>query len=955
MQTPEIPANETERLAALEASGLLFSASDPRFDRLTRLAQRLFGVDIALVSLIGENVQWFKSKQGLDVDQTERCISFCGHAIVQNSLLMVPDTHADARFADNPLVTGEPHIRFYAGVPLKLPGGFNAGTLCVINRQPMSLDPEQQQLLHDLAELVEMEISRVHLQEQLASTELTRQRLKAVIEGTNIGTWEWNVQTGETLFNARWAEMVGYTLDELHPISKDTWQRLAHPDDLSLSEQALHSHFSGEADFYDVVCRMQHKHGHWIWVHDRGRVISRSEDGSPLWMAGTHADVSDQVAARNALEQSESQYRSLVDNIPGVTYRCLNDENWTMLYMSNKVDPLSGYPVSDFINNQVRSYQSIIHPDDRHWLDQQIAEHIADKRPWLLEYRIQHRNGSVRWAQERGTPVFTPTGELAYLDGFILDITQSKNLQQEKRRQLQAFKTLSEISSFPTMDIKEQTLFALQRGADFLGLETGLLCRLDNDKSFLVRGCIAPASGPWQQGLDIDLTATLCGEVVSSNDLMAVADLTAAGLSNHPTYQLHLTRAYIGIPIRVDGRLYGVLSFSSRQAKTEAFSESEVLFLRLLGGWASASIERNYSVRALRLSEARLRGLFELSPYGIALNDYATGTFIDINSSLLASTGYTREEFLQLSYWQVTPQEYAEAEQEQLRSMEQTGRFGPYEKEYIRKDGTRYPVLLHGMVVTDANGKQLIWCYIEDISERKRIARLKDEFLSSVSHELRTPLTAINGALSLVNSGALGAMPAAATDMLSVAVKNSQRLLLLINDLLDMDKLLAGKMRFNLQWQPLLPMLETALEENQPFADQYQIGLRLAAGTSAIAVCVDAARLQQVMTNLLSNAVKFSPPGTKVRVTISAGPLGVRISVADQGPGIAEDFKVRIFEKFSQADSSDARQKGGTGLGLAITRELLHHMDGEISFDSEPGQGTVFHVDLPARADAGEY
>lgn len=948
MPSAPLPANEVERLEALNNSGLLFSATDPRLDRLTRFARRLFSVDIALISLVGSDIQWFKSRQGLDLEQTERCVAFCAYTILQDEILVVADARQDPRFADNPLVTGEPYIRFYAGAPLRLSGQHRIGTLCLVHSGPVAFDHEQLMLLRDLADQIERELERETLERQLAAAELDRKRLESVISGTNVGTWEWNVQSGETVFNQRWAEMIGYSLDELQPISIATWQRLAHPDDLVASEAALQQHFAARTEFYDVVCRVRHKQGHWVWVHDRGRVITRSDDGNPLWMAGTHADVSDRVAAARALEQSESQYRSLVANIPGVTYRCLHDEHWTMLFMSDQIDPLSGYSVSDFIHNRVRSYQSIIFPEDRGRLDQAVAEHIAEKRPWLLEYRIQHRDGKLRWAQERGVPIYAADGELAYLDGFILDITQAKTLQQEKRRQMQAFQVLNEISSFPTTDVSEQTHFALQRGADFLGLETGLLCRVD-EQVCVVRGCVTPSSTPWQQGMRIDLEKTLCAEVVNNNDLLFLADLTAAGLSDHPGYTHFATRAFAGIPIKVHDRLYGVLCFSARQPKVEAFTESEVLFMRLLGSWTSAAIERHYSVRALRLSEARLRGLFELSPYGIALNDYATGNFVDINSSLLDSTGYTREEFLQLSYWQVTPGEYADAEQEQLQSMEATGRFGPYEKEYMRKDGTRYPVLLHGMLVTDANGKQFIWSYIEDISERKRVARMKDEFLSSVSHELRTPLTAITGALSLAGSGALGTLPDAAEDMLSVAVKNSQRLLLLINDLLDMDKLLAGKMRFNVQWQLLQPLLESAIEENQPFADQYRISLLLLHGCPGVKVCVDAARLQQVMTNLLSNAVKFSPSDTPVLVSINPGPLGVRVSVTDHGPGIAEAFKTRIFEKFSQADSSDARQKGGTGLGLAISRELMHHMRGEIGFDSEAGRGSVFYIDLPVQ------
>ena len=169
-----------------------------------------------------------------------------------------------------------------------------------------------------------------------------------------------------------------------------------------------------------------------------------------------------------------------------------------------------------------------------------------------------------------------------------------------------------------------------------------------------------------------------------------------------------------------------------------------------------------------------------------------------------------------------------------------------------------------------------------------------------------------------------------------------------------MEKLLDGKMVFNLQWHDLKPLIESSLDENLPYANLYQVSLSHDDLTEGAQVSVDASRLQQIMANLLSNAIKFSPTGGRVTVTSQWHGDGIRICVADQGPGIAPEFHDRIFQKFSQADSSDARQRGGTGLGLAITRELVHNMNGEVGFESRPGEGARFFVDLPlARLPAG--
>jgi len=163
MIKPEIPKNEAERLHALRTLKILDTSHEERFDRVTRMAKRMFNVSISLVSLVDEDRQWFKSKQGLDATETPRDISFCGHAINQEGLFIVTDTSEDERFFDNPLVTEAPKIRFYAGYPLKLRQGVNIGTLCLIDTKPKGLDEEDQQLLKDLGAMIEQEIQSIQL------------------------------------------------------------------------------------------------------------------------------------------------------------------------------------------------------------------------------------------------------------------------------------------------------------------------------------------------------------------------------------------------------------------------------------------------------------------------------------------------------------------------------------------------------------------------------------------------------------------------------------------------------------------------------------------------------------------------------------------------------------------------------------------------------------------------
>ena len=266
------------------------------------------------------------------------------------------------------------------------------------------------------------------------------------------------------------------------------------------------------------------------------------------------------------------------------------------------------------------------------------------------------------------------------------------------------------------------------------------------------------------------------------------------------------------------------------------------------------------------------------------------------------------------------------------------------------KDGHWVWILSRGKVSSWLADGKPEWMYgtYMDISERKSLDDLKGEFVSTVSHELRTPLTSIRGALGLVVAEALGPVPAQAKQILSIAHKNALRLGYLVDDLLDMEKLLAGKMQLVLETQPLMPLIEQALESVAAYAQEYQVRMVLRERLDGAQVAVEAVRLQQVLSNFLSNAAKFSPQGSEVLLRVHyVGESSVRVEVIDHGPGIPAEFHKRIFQKFAQADSSDTRKKGGTGLGLAISKELIERMQGRIGFISVPGQGATFFFELP--------
>ncbi len=309
--------------------------------------------------------------------------------------------------------------------------------------------------------------------------------------------------------------------------------------------------------------------------------------------------------------------------------------------------------------------------------------------------------------------------------------------------------------------------------------------------------------------------------------------------------------------------------------------------------------------------------------------------------------GYTTEEILHRSVRNLVADQHAfmlegaQPAQSQRRQIEA-----------VHKDGHKIPVDL-GVSEMHIGSRRLFVGIVRDISERLEIERMKSGFVSTVSHELRTPLTSIGGSLGLLVGGAAGPLSSKAARLIDIAKQNSDRLVRLINDILDLEKAESGKLELHLEEQALVPIVEQAIELNRGYADSFGVSIRLEPHEGDTRVVVDRDRFIQVLTNLLSNAVKYSPKDSVVHVSVSSQDGLARVSVIDAGPGIPPEFEKRIFQKFSQADSSDTRAKGGTGLGLSIAKMLMERFGGQVEFERGRRTGANFYVTLPKRQSTG--
>ncbi len=407
-------------------------------------------------------------------------------------------------------------------------------------------------------------------------------------------------------------------------------------------------------------------------------------------------------------------------------------------------------------------------------------------------------------------------------------------------------------------------------------------------------------------------------------------------------------RKIIGIGREVAGRRKDGSVFPMDLAVTEMFLGNR----RLFSGIVRDITERKEASREVR----RFKDVLDNTLDMIFMFDPDTLRLVYVNKGAIEMLGYGREELLGMRIWEIKPHRQEHVYRSHIAPLLLGDKpWLNYESLHLCKDGRELPVEVFLQLIEEEGGKRLFVAISRDLTERRKIDKMKSEFISTVSHELRTPLTSIRGSLGLVRGGVAGELPEQAKSMIEIAYNNSERLVRLINDILDMEKIESGKMHFDFKPLDLMPLVEQAIEANRAYGEQHQVRFVLGERLPDAKVNVDADRLAQVLANFLSNAAKYSHAGEAVEVAVKAAGELVRVEVSDHGSGIPEEFRSRIFQKFSQADSSDTKQKGGTGLGLSISKAIVEKMGGIIGFDSTPERGTTFFFELPRLGASSEY
>lgn len=398
-------------------------------------------------------------------------------------------------------------------------------------------------------------------------------------------------------------------------------------------------------------------------------------------------------------------------------------------------------------------------------------------------------------------------------------------------------------------------------------------------------------------------------------------------------------------------------TIDTRMPRVILVGGSLTTFMLLVIMWSLATLRVRAAELARRmtreLSQSAERLTLALEGSNLALFDWDTQTgqvhLSDTWSRFIGSPpGETRTTIAELEQL-VHPEDMPRVRRELRRML--SGECAFYEVEHrVRRTNGEWTWILSRAKAAERDPRGAVLRVTgtnADITDRKALERLKDEFIASVSHDMRTPLTAVIGALGLLKEESASALRPVMRNFLEIAFDNAERLAALVNDILDFERLQSGRAVLHMQRVALDAFLDAAIRRNTPYADQYSVALELADPVPAVDVQADPDRLDQVLANLISNAVKFSPRNGKVTIVAAARDGVVRISVADRGPGVPPEIGGRVFERFVQAGSAERARKRGTGLGLSICKTLVEQMGGTIGFTSTPGEGATFFFELP--------
>jgi|GEM_PF-6742494 len=648
----------------------------------------------------------------------------------------------------------------------------------------------------------------------------------------------------------------------------------------------------------------------------------RAKSGEFAGVIAVVRDITERKRAEDALIENEEKYRNLVENLSEIIYT--TDENAVITYVSPNIESISRYSQSEVIG---RNFTEFVYHEDLPDRMKQFQK-IMSGNIEASEYRCLRKDNDIIWVRTSARPIMVDD-RLVGIQGVLVDITDRKRAEDALEESEKKFRTFMESAS--------DLMHIADKNGNFTYVNESMAGTLGYSKDEMI---------------GMHITQVISKETLKIFDQYLKELHTKGEITVEPVW------------VTKDGKeIYG-------EVKVVAFYDKDGNFAGSSGVFRDIT-ERKRAEKRLHVAyvEAETErenweAVFQAVPVGVLLLDEELNV-TQINDVIELMFSSSRKDIIGERLGNTlgcvncleNPEECgygADCLKCPLRntlndvfsSWRPVRGVEVFKIFFNAEEGTPIWLLMNAEpIIIDKQKHMLVT--LMDITERKSIEQMKGEFISVVSHELRTPLTSIIGSLGLLRGGVLGELSEQAGNLIDIAHRNSERLVRLINDILDIEKIESGKMFFDIKPIELMPLVEQVMEANRSYMEKFGAKLELVNILPDVKVKADGDRLVQVITNLLSNAAKFSPTNGTVEISVSRHNNSVRVSVTDHGPGVPEELHNRIFSRFVQADSSDARLKGGSGLGLNISKSIIEKLEGRIGFETQENVGTTFYFDLP--------